>query len=407
MACSLSWFSVVPVAVHLLNGGLLFGVAKALGLSRSAAVVSSLLYVTFFAHFHAAVWPPVSLHLPAVSMSLLLALRFLEKRRWLPSRTLVLVLGVAAASPFLQPLQTALQMDSTRAHYPIPLSPFPWVLPSRSFVLISPISAIVFAEVLVMLSERIRALCRVSRRTRALVLAGVLLALCLPNLLAIRVGLFRGRMVNSFSFYDGLRGARPNAFAPLFQQGISQMSMGRDPEALDRFQQAARARPFLLQYLLGPCRLSDLRWITGPSGLRCWVRQVGEERARVAGALAPQDRGTLQGIRREISEYALCLFFISALERRAGRLEESRTWLSQMRYLERNPERIASWIGGLPPVQGDPMLARFVSHFGDPTYFRDPLPWRMDDYGFGRFLVRLLAGWDIPSTWDRQMAVGI
>lgn len=339
----------------------------------------------------------------------------------------------AAVFSFLQPLQVALQMDSTRAGYPIqpPLEVWSigfscllaarfWVVwrterkiafflvgtwylfcvsvfPSRSLVLIFPIVVLIFVETLVWFSGKIQALFRTSRRVRALILLGILLAWCLPNLLAIRVGFFRGKLANGFSSYSHLRAAQPDAFTPLFQQGISEMKHGREAEALELFQRAARIRPFLFQYLLGPCRLSDLRWITGPYDLRSWVRQVGEGR----------DRQILQGIQQEISDYALCLFSIAHLEQRAGHLEESRRWLSQMRTLERDPDRLLFWIGQRPLVQGDPLLEKFVAQVRDPNDFRDPLPWRMDDYGFGRFLVRLWVSRDIRSTWDKQMGLAI
>lgn len=350
---------------------------------------------------------------------------------------------VAAVAFLLQPLQAALQMDSTRAGYPIPSPMGVWSMgfasllavyfctvwrtkrkslffflsagyllsvlffPSRSLLLVFPAIALVFIEMLVWLSGKIQALCGTSRRVRGWILSGILLALCFPNLLAIRVGQFRGRLANGFSFYSGLRAAQPDVFTSLFQQGISEMKKGREAEALLLLQRAARVRPFLFQHLLGPCRLSDLRWITGSSDLRGWVRQIGEQRVRADSVLTPQDRQTLQGIQQEISDYALCLFSIAHLERRAGRLEESRRWLSQIRTLERDPERLISWMGRLPPIPGDPMLEESVAQVGDPNYFRDPLPWRMDDYGFGRFLVRLWAGLDIRSTWDKQMGLTV
>lgn len=472
------------MAFHLLNVGLLWGLARTLGLSRCAATAASLLYACFFAHFGAIFFPTGEGHLIAVSAaisSLWLYLRFsgalprlarLLGAAFLFGGVLTFVVAapdrrpfalllqavtpfVAAVSSFLQPFQAALEMDSTCAQYLIPAQMGVWslglaglvsahfwaalkgkgrsacfvllggylfsvaalsrttpprgpsVLPSESFVLISPLFAIAFAVALMGVVDRIQAVCRMSRGARAALLSGILLALCLPNVLAVRVGQLRGRLASNFASYHELKARQVDSFTPLLRQGIAEMKRGREAEALDLLRRAAATRPFLLRYLLGRCRFSDLRWITGPSGLRSWIRQVGEERVRAAGLLTPEDRGILQGIGQEMSDYALCLFGISTLERRAGHLEESAHWLSQMRYLERSPERIVAWVGGLAPVRGDPALEESVARLADPNGLPDPLPWRMDDYGFGRFLVRLWVGRDIRSAWDQQMGVAI
>jgi hypothetical protein len=43
----------------------------------------------------------------------------------------------------------------------------------------------------------------------------------------------------------------------------------------------------------------------------------------------------------------------------------------------------------------------FLETLKDPAAFGDPLPWQKDDYGFGRFIVRLISGLDIRSHYDR------
>ncbi len=214
-------------------------------------------------------------------------------------------------------------------------------------------------------------------------------------------------MAREFTSYEELKARQEDPFTPLFRQGISALEEGREEEALGLLRRAAQTRPFLLRSLLGPCKLSDLRWITDPRDLRGWVREIGNERLRKAGALTARDRETLDGLQREISDYALCLFSLSHLERRAGRPEEGCAWLSQIRYLERNPQRAAWWIGRLPAVRRDRSMEESLARLADPQCFRDPIPWRLEDYGFGRFLVRLWLGWDITMGWEKDLRVRI
>lgn len=237
------------------------------------------------------------------------------------------------------------------------------------------------------------------------VLWGVLLVLCLPDLLAVRVSILRGKLAREFSSYDELKSQQEDPFTPLFQQGISALQAGREEEALGLLRRAAQTRPFLLRYLLGPCRLSDLRWITGPRDLRGWIREIGSKRLRVAGALTARDRETLEGLQQEIADYALCLFSLAHLKHRAGRSEESCAWLSQIRTLERNPQRAAWWLGSLPAVRRNPGMEESLAQLADPQCFRDPVPWRLEDYGFGRFLVRLWLGWDISIGREKDSRV--
>jgi tetratricopeptide (TPR) repeat protein len=239
------------------------------------------------------------------------------------------------------------------------------------------------------------------------VLWGALLVLFLPNLLALRVGFLRGKLARDFASYTELKASQPDPFTPLLQQGILALQKGREAEALELLRQAVRTRPFLLRYLLGPCKLSDLRWITAPRDLRGWIREISSGRLRADGTLAARDRETLDGLQQEISDYALCLFILAHLERRAGRAEEGCAWLSQIRYLERNPQRAAFWIGRIPAVDRDQAIKESLARLGDPHCFRDPIPWRMEDYGFGRFLVRLWLGWDILMGWEKDSRVRI
>lgn len=452
--------ALLPAGLHLLSAGLLYRVASGLGIGRRAAVYSAVVYLTFFAQFDALFGLQASRHLQSVVLFLLLALCL----QALPRRTLlwacllfsavaifrggivVLTPFLIAVSSFLQPVQAALEMDPVQPHYPIPPQIGLWsllvalglaarlgaswregsraaplllawylfcvvyflkqvteslpILPSRAFIVLSPIFAVVFAEALVALYERIRAAAAPGRRTGEWVLAGIFLSLCLANLLAIPVAQFRGRLANDPAFDGNAPSHRATPFELLYQRGITEFRRGREPEALELLRQAAVAKPVLLRALLGPCRLSDLRWITAPLDLRGRLRQIRESRGHVWQA-------SFDALQREISEYALCLFSISYLEARGERLEASRAWMTQLRYLERDPERLAAWIGQVSADVGNPSLTAFAERLRDPSILQDPLPWRKDDYGFGLFVLRLVTGRDIRSTWDRQTGIPI
>ena len=48
-----------------------------------------------------------------------------------------------------------------------------------------------------------------------------------------------------------------------------------------------------------------------------------------------------------------------------------------------------------------PQWQRHLERVRDHRWFQDPLPWTKDDYGFGRFLLRLLLNIDVQSRWER------
>ena len=82
-----------------------------------------------------------------------------------------------------------------------------------------------------------------------------------PDLKARRLARWRKLALESAKQSKRLSVPRVSEFLPLDV-------FCREKEARDRLGRAAVERPFLLRYLLGRCRFSDLRWITGPSGLR-------------------------------------------------------------------------------------------------------------------------------------------
>lgn len=87
-------------------------------------------------------------------------------------------------------------------------SVMPFQIPSRYFVYITPIFSMLAAAVACYAADRFSQIVRNERRAANGVLSVVLIALLVPNLLAIRVALFRGCLTNSYLVYDDLRLAR-------------------------------------------------------------------------------------------------------------------------------------------------------------------------------------------------------
>ena len=195
----------------------------------------------------------------------------------------------------------------------------------------------------------------------------------------------------------GPDGQRVDPFGRLLEEGVARMVGGQNERALSLFGQAVRMRPFLLRYGLSPgLRLEDLRWLTQGEEFREWLRDI---HARWFTKTAKWDR-IRSVMEEELAEYTRCLFYLSYVEAQEGHEERSRYWLSQIQHVDRDPERLISLISKDPVVSQDARMAAFVQRFSDGTTFEQPLPWRKDDYGFERFLARLLLHWDFPSAWD-------
>ncbi len=254
-------------------------------------------------------------------------------------------------------------------------SSFPIRIPSRYFVYLSPLFAWVFCAVGWWAADRLGKRAGWSERVRGAVWVLALAAFCLTNLMAIRLAIFRGKMANTYLVYEELR--------------------AEDPPT-------AGERPFLLRYLLGDCRLSDVRWITDGRGLRGWLDEL-EPRYRSWPGIP---NGTGERVRaamdQELLGYAVGLVERSAAERERGRPDSARKWLSQLYFLEPDPDRLKDWLAADERISGSPKaLSDTWVTLKDPAAFGDPLPWRKDDYGFGRFMMRLILGWDIRSRYDR------
>lgn len=87
-------------------------------------------------------------------------------------------------------------------------SSMPFVTQSRYFLYVTPLFAIALGSLTAYGVALLGRKAGWGEARRDLVMAGILLALCVPNLLAIRIALFRGRLTNTYLVYDDVRLAR-------------------------------------------------------------------------------------------------------------------------------------------------------------------------------------------------------
>ena len=79
---------------------------------------------------------------------------------------------------------------------------------SRYFVHISPVFCIIFSSVMIYLYDNFMDSIRVTgNKGRAVILALIFVLLCVPNILAIRLEMWRGRLTNTFYIYDDIKTA--------------------------------------------------------------------------------------------------------------------------------------------------------------------------------------------------------
>ncbi len=359
------------------------------------------------------------------------------------------------------------------------VSSFPIQIPSRYFLYLSPLFAWIAAELASRLCARIAAALRLSPWRRAGLAWALLLAFTLPNVCAVRLQLFRGKLTNSYFAYDDVRTAdlirqdlvrrqrlsRPGVLAV---SGVEPLRFGdawntyvpTDAIALvnarrfleerltagwrvevnppagspsvsgyrvegarilngegepvepfwiswerGAFREAVEERPYLLNYLLGRNRWSDVRWITNGRALREWVRQIEGRWRRMGVVPLGKWERTRAVMEAELSAYAGCLVGLSAEAAEAGREEEARRWMWQLHLLEPDGGRLQEWLMGQEWMRDRPQWQRHLERVREPRWFQDPLPWTKDDYGFGRFLLRLLLNIDVQSRWDRRWGV--
>ena len=299
----------------------------------------------------------------------------------------VLFLGAFAAKNkalWLLPVWYGIALIHLLNHY----GSFPVRIPSRYFVYLSPVFAWVFCAAGWWLMDRAAARAGWSGPARRWAWGLTLLVFCVTNLLAIRLAVFRGRLANHYLAYGDLRTAQKNGKdLDSAAAGFRSLEEGNPERARKLFSQGIERRPFLLQYLLGGCRLSDSRWITGGRGLREWMSGIQWDCRDADPSTAWKWEQTRTGVDQDLLDYAVCLYGLSIAEERLGRKAPARYWLSQLYFLEPDLDRLKAWLKA------------------DPRAFGDPLPWQKDDYGFGRFMVRLISGVDVQSRADRMSAV--
>lgn len=207
----------------------------------------------------------------------------------------------------------------------------------------------------------------------------------------------RRYVVHRSSLVDS-QGRSLDPFERRLEEGFSEMKAGRWRQAVRLLEEASVQKPFLLNYCLGPgLRMEDLRWLTGGAGFRSWMRKI-DDSWRTQTRKFESIRSTTE---EELADYASCFLALSWLEAQSGNEGKSRYWLSQLGFLEWDREILREWLGGLIRVRELPALREHLGHLKDPGAFSDPLPWRKDDYGFGRFLLRFLCGLDLRSEWGK------
>ncbi len=362
-------------------------------------------------------------------------------------------------------------------HFLFQFSSQPVVAPSRHFIHISPVFALLFVSVTVPLVESLAERFGLSGPRRDVALLGFFLLLCLPNLMGVRLAAWRGKLANNFYTYDYIRTAHlvredleekgsgipkevvvqgimpmpyddsywgfmlvdakrhrmfrfvmeevlgqralrdririvpegepegpglvQDPFQRMTNEAATRIAAGDLPKAQELLLKALKGKPFLLRYLLPEgCRFSDVRWMTQGLGMREWVGKVSQWWARPDRVIEKQQH-IQRLLEEELFTYVKALFYISYLQYQQGLLEQSRRWLSQVWFLEPDRDRLVEWLLRAEEIRSNRSLLEFVQRVRDPRYFGDPLPWRKDDYGFERFLMRLLFRLDIRSGWDR------
>lgn len=179
-------------------------------------------------------------------------------------------------------------------------------------------------------------------------------------------------------------------FVRALEQGLSEYAQGNRAQALRLLEQAVETRPFLLRYLLGGCRPADLLWITGGRGLREWLEELNGHYETGQSVEPPKRRAVAAVLRGEVSDYALCLLYLSYLQAVERRGPESERWVSELRTVEPDPGFLVAWLGRRPEVNADPELRDFMWGLANrpfPPEARGGLP---------GFLMRLVLHREIP-----------
>ncbi len=112
------------------------------------------------------------------------------------------------------------------------------VLYSRHFLYITPLFSVMFCSVFIYMYDAIMSRTRLRDNMKEIVLILVFAGLCLPNILAIRLEMFRGRMANTFYLYDYIKAA------DMIKKDIETSNIGRRVEAKSIFVKNVASMPF-------------------------------------------------------------------------------------------------------------------------------------------------------------------
>lgn len=200
-------------------------------------------------------------------------------------------------------------------------------------------------------------------------------------------------------------GRNVEPFSRLVEQGLSDLRAGKEEAAQRSFRGGIERRPHFLRTLIGKAPLAEIRWITNGEDLAEWLERVSRAHRKWSVAPIQKWERTVRVVDRELRDYVLCFYALAYLEDRHGSPETARRWLSQIRFLQRDADRVSGWFTGKGDLQGNEGLKTYLEQWRDPETFRDPLPWLKDDYGMGRFLLRFLMGIQIRSRWDRECGI--
>ena len=112
------------------------------------------------------------------------------------------------------------------------------ILYSRHFLYITPLFSIMFCSVFIYMYDAILGRTRLRDNIKEIVLILIFAGFCLPNILAIRLEMFRGRLANTFYIYDYIKAAN------IIKNDMEASNTGRRIEAKSIFVRNVASMPF-------------------------------------------------------------------------------------------------------------------------------------------------------------------
>lgn len=127
-------------------------------------------------------------------------------------------------------------------------------VPSRHFIYIMPLFSIIFCSSFIYLYDLIANKIKFNKNAREIVLVLIFIGLFIPNILAIKLEIFRGRMVNTFLVYDYIRTTN------IVKDDIRSRGTGKSIKASDIFIDGIRPMPFNVDEYWYPAADDPLRF---------------------------------------------------------------------------------------------------------------------------------------------------